>query len=170
MFSKLKYALITAMLCIATVVAEEPASAIATPVPDTQPAAMPTNIPAEQPTAIAVPAPEAVKDTQPAPVAIPTNIPAEPQKSQNSFWAGVGLEVLGAAAIGFGIYQNSKSSQYSRDMKELREDVTSANYAESKKEYNAKRNNMESAETKRNIFYVAGSALLLGGIAVHIWF
>jgi hypothetical protein len=126
--------------------------------------------PKEEPAAvaIAVPAPEAVKDTQPA--AIPTNIPAEPQKSSNLFWAGVGLEVLGAAAIGLGIYQNSKSSKYYEDSEKLRKNVTSANYAESKKKFEAKLDDMESAETARNIFYAAGSALLLGGVAVHIWF
>ncbi|MDR2594690.1 MAG: hypothetical protein LBC87_07975 [Fibromonadaceae bacterium] len=124
--------------------------------------------PKEEPAAIAVPVPEAVKDTQPA--AIPTNIPAEPQKSPNLFWAGVGLEVLGAAVIGLGIYQNAQSSKYHSDSEKLRENVTSANYAKSKKEYDAKIDDMKSAETKRNIFYVAGSALLLGGVAVHIWF
>jgi hypothetical protein len=106
------------------------------------------------------------------PIEIPTNIPAEPKKSKNSFWIAIGLDVLGATAIGLGIYNNSKSNDYHRESQALLNDRSykQEQYQEKKKAFDAKYKKSQNAETARNIFYATGSALLLGGIAVHIWF
>jgi len=107
-----------------------------------------------------------------ATTSIPTNIPSEPKKSINPTWIAIGLDVLGAAAFGLGIYNNSKASGYYSEFKKLREDLpaTEGQYQAKKNAYEAKYKEVQSAETARNIFYVTGGALLLGGIAVHIWF
>jgi hypothetical protein len=108
----------------------------------------------------------------PPPIEIPTNIPAEPKKSKNSFWIAIGLDVLGATAIGLGIYNNSKSNDYYSKSKKLLEDGAKnrEQYPEKKEAFDVKYKKAQNAETARNIFYATGSALLLGGIAVHIWF
>jgi len=109
---------------------------------------------------------------EPPPTEIPTNIPAEPKKTKTSFWVAVGLDALGLAALGLGIYNNSKASDYYSEFKKLREDLpaTEGQYQAKKNAYEAKYKEVQSAETARNIFYATGGALLLGGIAVHIWF
>ena len=132
-------------------------------------------MPKEEPAAIAIPPaiaiPETVKDTQSVATAtIPTNIPVESAKSNNSLWIALGLDVLGAAAFGLGIYNNAKSSDYYNKSKNIIKDVTPEQYAERKSEFNAKYKKAQDAETARNIFYATGGALLLSGIAVHIWF
>jgi len=69
----------------------------------------------------------------------------------------IGLEVLGAAAIGYGIYQNSQMN----------------NYLDKAKIYNRidpEYKKAADAHTIRNISYIAGSALLASGIGVYILF
>ena len=130
-------------------------------------------MPKEEPPVLATPAiaiPETVKDTQIVAIIIPTNIPTEPAKSNNSLWIALGLDVLGTAAVGFGIYNNSKLINYSNKSKNIIKDVTPEQYAKKKSEFNAKYKKAQNAETTRNIFYATGGALLLSGIAVHIWF
>jgi hypothetical protein len=99
---------------------------------------------------------------------IVTNISTEPKKSKNSFWIAIGLDALGAAAIGLGIYNNSKSIDYYNESKKLIENAQQ--HPEKQSAFDANTKKMQSAETARNIFYATGGALLLGGIAVHIWF
>jgi len=108
--------------------------------------------------------------TSPKSFSIPTNIPSEPKKSINSAWVAIGLDVLGAAAIGLGIYNNSKAGGYYDECKSIMKNVSLEQYAEKKTEFNDKYKKVQSAETARNIFYATGGALLLGGVAVHIWF
>jgi len=126
-------------------------------------------MPKEEPPAIAMP--EIAKDTQLV-VIIPTNIPDEPEKSNHSLWVAIGLDVIGATALGLGIYNNAKSREYHRESQKLMEDIPKVQeeYEKRKSEYDSKLKKMQNAETARNIFYAIGSALLLGGIAVHIWF
>jgi len=103
---------------------------------------------------------------------ISTNIPAEPNNTKTSFWVAIGLDVLGATAIGLGLYNNAKASDYYRESKELwnNRPAVQGEYQGKKDAFNAKYRKVESAETARNIFYATGGVLLLGGIAVHIWF
>jgi len=100
---------------------------------------------------------------------IPTNIPSE-KKSNTSMWVAIGLDVLGATAIGLGIYNNAKVGDYNNEKDNLKRDVRSADYDDKKSEYESKHEKMENAATARNVFYIAGGALLAGGVAVHIWF
>jgi hypothetical protein len=126
-------------------------------------------MPKEEPPIISMP--ETVKDTQLV-VIIPTNIPDEPEKSNNSLWVAIGLDVLGATAFGLGIYNNAKSKEYHRESQKLMEDIPKVQeeYEQRKSEFNSKLERMQKAETTRNVFYAIGGALLLGGIGVHIWF
>jgi hypothetical protein len=106
----------------------------------------------------------------PPPIEIPTNIPAWQKK--NSVWVAIGLDVLGATAVGLGIYNNSKSNDYYRESKKLLDEGAEKQeqYQGKKGAFDAKYKKSQNAETARNIFYATGGALLLGGIAVHIWF
>jgi len=113
--------------------------------------------------------PETIKESQ-QPTSIPTNIPSEPKKSKTSFWVAIGLDVLGAVALGFGVYNNAKSIDYYDKSKNILKDVPPWQYAERKSEFTANHKKMQNAETAQNIFYATGGALLLGGVVVHIWF
>jgi len=107
---------------------------------------------------------EQIKIAEPAkeePKSIPANVPAEPTKTKNSFWVAVGLDVLGVAAIGLGIYQNSQMNEYYNKAADLKKEG---------KEYEGTYKKAQDANSLRNIFYVTGGALLLGGVAVHVWF
>jgi len=98
-----------------------------------------------------------------APISIPSNIPAEPKKTSNAFWVAVGLDILGATALGLGVYNNMKVSDYRKESEKAIKNLQES-------EFNASYKKMRDAESARNIFYATGSVLLLGGIAVHIWF
>jgi len=113
---------------------------------------------------------ESIKVSEAQPTTIPTNIPAEPKKSKNSLWVAVGLDVLGAVALGLGIYNNAKASDYYSEYKNIRRDATLEQYLEQQSAFEAKYRKVQNAEKARNIFYATGGALLLGGVAVHIWF
>ncbi len=63
--------------------------------------------------------------------------------------AGISLDVLGAGALAYGLYENYNASGFIKDKK----------YAAAE----------ESVE-KRNLAYIAGCVLILGGISVHIFF
>ncbi|MDR2593299.1 MAG: hypothetical protein LBC87_00815 [Fibromonadaceae bacterium] len=111
------------------------------------------------------------------PAAISTNIPVQ-SKIKNSFWIALGLDVLGGAAIGLGIYYNAKSKDYYKEADRLyntaptgkNDSEIKTNYEKNKKAYEDKQDEMKSAEMTRNILYATGGALLLSGISVHIWF
>jgi hypothetical protein len=87
-------------------------------------------------------------------------ISASPQSQGTSFWVAVGLDVLGVAAIGFGIYQNGEAKKLHKDYMALNGNA----------DYRGAQEKVESAATTRNIAYVMGVALLAAGIGVHIWF
>jgi len=95
------------------------------------------------------------------PEKIPTNIPAEPKKNGNSFWVAIGLDVIGAAAIGFAVYENGEmNSAY--DKYKIR--GKSGDY------YESAWKDAESSQKTRNMSYVIGGLILASGIGVHIWF
>jgi len=103
---------------------------------------------------------------------IPTNIPTEPKKTQTSFWIALGLDILGAGALGLGIYNNAKSANYYSESKKLQEAIPQdkEEYAKNQNAFKTEYDKVQKTETTRNIFYAIGGALLLGGIGVHIWF
>jgi hypothetical protein len=75
-------------------------------------------------------------------------------------WVGIGLDVLGAAALAFGVYQNSlASSHYDAYLKDTEQDQMDGDF----KAY-------EDAKTLRNVGYIAGGVLLAGGLTFHFAF
>jgi len=102
-------------------------------------------------------------DTPPSgEVYIPNPIP-HTQKSNSTFYIALTLDLLGAAAIGIGIYQNTNASNLHKDYKNMPKYL-------SRDEYNNKYKEVEAAKTDRNILYAVGGALLAAGIGVHILF
>jgi len=107
----------------------------------------------------------------PPPPPIPTNIPpTEPKKSNTSMWVAIGLDVLGAAAIGFGLYKNVKANDYHNELIKLKNNVQLNDYDSKKLEFEDNNKKMQDAGTARNIFYATGGALLVSGMALHFWF
>jgi hypothetical protein len=94
-------------------------------------------------------------------IKIETGIVEAKEKKRGSLWVAVGLDFLGAAAVGFGVWQNSEIGSLYKDYMALTEDNA---------DYKGAREKTESAVSKRNISYVIGGALLAAGIGVHIWF
>jgi len=120
------------------------------------PSAFQKMIPVEAPPPVVVPPPSVVE----SPKQVETEIP-KVEKSNVSFWVGLGLDVLGAAAIGVGFLQNSKMED---SFKKYGESGLSP------EAYNKHWEDAESSRTNRNIFYIAGGVLLASGIGVHICF
>jgi TolB-like protein len=85
------------------------------------------------------------------------------QKSNTSFYVAIGLDVLGAVALGYGIYQHINSNKLYDDYKKMPQGHGDDEYDKALKKAN-------SAQQRRNIGYSVGSALLAAGIGVHIWF
>jgi hypothetical protein len=71
-------------------------------------------------------------------------------------WVGIGLDVLGAAGLAFGVYQNSQVIANYDDYKAA---PTSGGWQK-----------VEDAKTLRNVGYVAGGVLLAGGLTLHFAF
>jgi len=80
---------------------------------------------------------------------------------KTSFWVGIGLNVLGAAALGYAVYENGNAqdayNKYSE--KDHIQDY-----------YDTEWKKAEDSRSSRNMFYVIGGAVLASGIGVHIWF
>jgi len=104
------------------------------------------------------------------PTSIPTNIPSEPKKSNVSTWVAIGLDVLGATALGLGIYNNTKAKDYHSKLIKLGNEVQDNDYDSKQQEFKDNKTKMQNAEKARNIFYATGGTMLIGGIAVHVWF
>jgi len=87
----------------------------------------------------------------------------ENESSSLPKWVAIGLDVLGAGAIGFGIYQNSRAASYKKDYDKItgydRQDDLDLAYKDVKR-----------SRDMRNIGYIAGGVILLCGVSVHIFF
>ncbi len=94
---------------------------------------------------------------------IPTNINTEETKIKTSAWVAIGFDVLGAAALGFGFYHNARGNENYKTYKNMEKDLPPQVYSSAYKD-------VENSKRNRNISYAVGSALLLSGIAVHVWF
>ena len=94
---------------------------------------------------------------------VDTGIKSEGSSFGLSKWVAVGLEVLGAGAIGIGIYQNSWVAVHKKDYKTLP-------LGSRQREFDSDYEQVEFARNVRNACYIAGGALLLGGISIHIFF
>jgi len=75
-----------------------------------------------------------------------------------SFWAGIGLEVLGAAVMYAG-YTKHKDMLDAHDK-----------YKEEESDFGGAWDKVESNRKTRNTLYIVGGALLASGVGVHIWF
>jgi hypothetical protein len=92
---------------------------------------------------------------------IPSGIPPGSGKGGGgSLWVAIGLDALGAAAIGLGAWQHFNAAGH-------HDDYRKAGDSASRKELRKK---TEDASGMSNVFYMAGGALLAAGIGVHIWF
>jgi len=78
-----------------------------------------------------------------------------------STWVAVGLDVLGAAIIGFAVYENTEANK-AYDNYNIR--GYSSDY------YENTWKDVETFRKNRNISYVIGGLVLASGIGVHIWF
>ena len=93
---------------------------------------------------------------------VETGIKSEDSSFRLPRWVAVGLDVLGAGAIGFGIYQNSQAASHKKDYSGIQEGT--------KGDFDGAYKKVESSRDMRNIGYIAGGVLLLGGVSVHIFF
>ena len=80
------------------------------------------------------------------------------KKSKTPFYIALSLDLLGAAALGYGIYKHINSSSLYDDYKKLQSNDKNA------------LQKANDAQQMRNIGLVVGGGLLATGIAVHIWF
>ncbi len=85
------------------------------------------------------------------------------KKSNTPTLIAIGLDVLGAAALGFGIYQHVQKDKLYKDYKKMDE-------GKPQKEYDAALKKADDAQNLRDIGFISGGVLLGAGIAVHIWF
>jgi TolB-like protein len=93
---------------------------------------------------------------------IETGIKKEEPSSGVSKWVAVGFDVLGAGAIGFGIYQDRRAASHKEGYIAIQEGT--------KGDFDGAYEKVESSRDKRNIGYIAGGVLLLCGVSVHIFF
>jgi len=84
------------------------------------------------------------------------------QKSSLAFPIAVTFDVLGAAALSFGIYQHINSNKLYKDYKDIPKGEPD--------KYEPALQKANDAQKLRNIGYTAGAALLATGIAIHVWF
>jgi len=90
-----------------------------------------------------------------------SQLPAK--KTKPSAWVAISLDVLGAAALGFGAYQHMQKGKLYKDYKEMPDRKPAEEYDSALKKAN-------DAQDLRDIGFIAGGALLTSGIAAHIWF
>jgi len=93
---------------------------------------------------------------------IETGIKREEPSSGLPGWVAVGLDVLGAGAIGFGIYQNGRAASHKKDYSDIQEGT--------KDDFDGAYKKVEHSRDMRNIGYIAGGVFLLCGVSVHIFF
>jgi len=114
------------------------------------------------------PAPDTIIIEKPLPTPnSPLLIPPLPTKKSNTpTYIAISFDILGAAALGFGIYQHSKATSHYNTYKNFPPEE----WEDRKSEYKAEYKKVTDAQTARNISLVAGGVLLLSGITIHIWF
>jgi len=103
--------------------------------------------------------PKTEVSVEPEAKSIETGIKSEDSSFKLPKWVAIGLDVLGAGAIGFGIYQNSQVASH----KEKYDKMEDGDFGSAYKKVASSRN-------MRNAGYITGGVLLLGGISVHIFF
>ncbi len=99
-----------------------------------------------------------------------------PKKSSTPTWIAISLDVLGAAALGFGIYQHVQKNKFYNNYKDFYNDYKEMPPYQPQKEYdtalkkvNDTQKKVNDAQNLRDIGFITGGVLLGSGIAVHIW-
>jgi len=110
-------------------------------------------------TAIVVEKPEVAR-LEPEPVK-PEPPKVEKPFPRTSFWVALGLDLAGAAMIGYAIYENSETKNAFDKYNERGRD---------RDYYNDAWKDVKKSRDKRNAFYAIGGVILVSGIGVHIWF
>ncbi|MDR2580591.1 MAG: hypothetical protein LBC85_06335 [Fibromonadaceae bacterium] len=106
---------------------------------------------------------------EPSPTTPHSPLPT-PQKNHTPFFVALTLDILGAAAIGFGIYQYFNINKMQTDYRKMPVGELPENEEAWRRKKTEELNKINDAKTKQKIAYGVGSALLATGIAVHIWF
>ena len=89
------------------------------------------------------------------------------KKSNTSLIVAISLDVLGAAMLGYGIYQHAQKEKHYDDYKKSFDaKLPEAERAAVDKKYD----DAESARKSRDVGFIIGSVLLASGITVHILF
>ena len=109
------------------------------------------------------PVPQIPLTPDPAPQPLIPESQPKPPKSKTPFFIALGLDVLGAAVIGFGVYQHFEADKHYKNYENMDKNLE-------EQEYKDAYTNVKSAKTDRNVLYAVGGALLAAGITVHIWF
>ena len=92
---------------------------------------------------------------------IETGIKKEEPSSGLPTWVAVGFDVLGAGAIGFGIYQDRQVASHKKKYDKI--DNIQGDFDGAYKK-------AERSQNMRDIGYIAGGVLLLCGVSLHIFF
>ncbi|MCL2284667.1 MAG: hypothetical protein FWC26_15235 [Fibromonadales bacterium] len=107
------------------------------------------------------------KSTQPQPhvalSVISEPVPMPQQAKKTSTIVAVALDFLGAAMLGFGIYQHINANSLNDEYVNMPQNLPQEQYVRALRKAN-------DALERRNIGYAVGGALLAAGVAVHIWF
>jgi len=82
------------------------------------------------------------------------------KKSNTPFYIALSLDIIGAAVLGYGIYQHIHANKLYDDYKKMHK---GEDYENALKKSN-------DAQQLRNIGLTIGGGLIAAGIAVHIWF
>jgi len=94
----------------------------------------------------------------------PLSAPPLPTKKINtSTWIAISLDVLGAVAFGFGIYQHIQRDKLYKEYEDMPKGLP-------RKEYDSALKKANDAQDFRDIGFITGGVLLGAGITVHIWF
>jgi hypothetical protein len=98
------------------------------------------------------------------------------QKFRTSTWVAIGLDVLGAAVLGFGIYKQVEGSKlYSDYEKEFKvgSDASPRSFEELQdleRRQKAALDKSNDARKMGSVSIIAGGVLLVSGVMVHVWF
>ena len=92
--------------------------------------------------------------------------PFEYTHKQSIFWStffGTAFNLAGLGFLGAGIFANWSAKDYNDEYKAL-------GINDDQSEFSELWDKQEKTKTKRNVYYIIGSVLLVSGIGVHIWF
>jgi len=85
------------------------------------------------------------------------------KKSNTSFYIALSLDILGAVALGFGIYQHTQKNKLYEEHKNMDDYLP-------QKEYDNTLKKADDARVLRDIGFITSGVLLGTGIMAHIWF